>query len=151
MRGIEIGVFEGRSTLWFLDNVLQHESSSLTCIEPNCEESFFINTSGYLHKIQLLQKRSAIALKDSSLTLSSFNFIYVDGDHSAPSVLEDAILSFPLLARRGILIFDDYNWRSSTPEISQSMPKLAIDAFLDVYKGQYDLLYRGYQVAIRRL
>src|SRR5579862_412418 len=34
VHGIEVGCFEGRSSLWFLQNVLDHETSRLTCIDP---------------------------------------------------------------------------------------------------------------------
>lgn len=37
-----------------------------------------------------------------------FDFIYVDGSHRSPDVIYDAILSFGLLKKGGIMIFDDY-------------------------------------------
>ncbi len=150
VQAMEIGCLEGRSTLWFLDNVLQHESSGIICIEPDCRQSFVDNIAPYRHKVRLFEAYSAVALKDPKLTSSVLSFIYIDGDHRAANVLEDAVLSFPLLVPGGILIFDDYLWRSSTPHVPQSMPRLAIEAFLSVYDGQYKLLYRGYQVVIQK-
>jgi len=147
---MEIGCLEGRSTLWFLDTVLRHASSSLVCVEPNCKDTFLNNINSYRDKIRLIQADSSIGLRDPLLKHGSLSFVYIDGDHRAPSVLEDAVLSFPLLTARGVMIFDDYLWESATPKIVQSMPKLAIDCFLTVFAGQYELVHRGYQVAIRK-
>lgn len=36
VHGMEIGCLESRSSIWFLENILQHESSHLTCIDPWC-------------------------------------------------------------------------------------------------------------------
>ena len=36
---LEIGAFEGRATLWLLNNILTHSSSGITCIDP-FEESY---------------------------------------------------------------------------------------------------------------
>jgi predicted O-methyltransferase YrrM len=44
-----------------------------------------------------------------------FDFIYVDGSHQAPDVLSDAVLSFTLLKRNGVIAFDDYLWQESLP------------------------------------
>ena len=34
VRALEIGVLEGRSTVWFLENVLTGDGSSITCVDP---------------------------------------------------------------------------------------------------------------------
>ena len=31
---LEIGSFEGKSTIWFLDNILNNENSTITCVDP---------------------------------------------------------------------------------------------------------------------
>lgn len=66
----------------------------------------------------------------------------------ACDVLEDAILSFRLLKKDGILIFDDYGW-TVYPQL-QFNPKMGIDAFLDCFIGQYNLLLKEYQVVIQK-
>lgn len=64
--------------------------------------------------------------------LNYFDLIYIDGSHEAPDVLSDATLSFPLLKVGGVMIFDDYLWRSARGGPLHS-PKLAVDAFLNIY------------------
>lgn len=83
----------------------------------------------------------------------SYDFIYIDGDHHAASVLEDAVLSFPLLKKGGIMIFDDYRWGEqleTTPE-RLNIPKPAIDAFLDIYADKIKVLLKDYQVIIEKI
>lgn len=151
IQSIEIGCYEGRSTLWFLRNVLTHDLSRITCIDPWLKEGFYSNVVAYAHKINVIRELSQVALRNPSLRQNSFHFIYIDGDHRAPAVLEDAVLSFSLLRPGGIMIFDDYKWQSNQPRMSYTMPKIAIDSFLNVYASQYKLLYHDARVAVRKI
>jgi hypothetical protein len=83
------------------------------------------------------------------LPLYHYDAIYVDGSHAAADVLEDAVLSFKLLKPGGVMIFDDYEW-NAFPD-PWLVPLMAIDFFLQVYQRQYELLYKGYQVAIKKM
>jgi cephalosporin hydroxylase len=77
--------------------------------------------------------------------------VYIDGNHTAPCVLADAVLSFPLLVSGGIMIFDDYLWESKQRELTQTMPRIAIDAFLNVFENRLQVLHRGWQVAVLKI
>jgi predicted O-methyltransferase YrrM len=153
VRFLEIGSYEGRSTVWFLENILRHPGSTITCIdifsEPRWDLRFDHNVRASQHaaKVRKLKGRSADHLVD--LAGQSFDVIYIDGSHDAADVLLDATLSWPLLAPAGILLFDDYEWEPDKP-VSER-PQLAIDLFLDAIKGQFALLYKNYQVAVRKL
>jgi hypothetical protein len=39
-----------------------------------------------------------------------FDFIYIDGSHLRGDVLTDAVLSWQLLGRGGVMVLDDYEW-----------------------------------------
>jgi predicted O-methyltransferase YrrM len=88
-----------------------------------------------------IKSKSEYALPNLSHT---YDFIYIDGDHTAKVVAEDAEASWKLLKPSGILAFDDYRWGQDLPP--HLTPKPAIDEFLDKYKGAYDLLTQDYQV-----
>jgi len=45
-----------------------------------------------------------------SIEEPTFDFIYIDGDHTAEGVLQDAVLAWRLLKAGGIMAFDDYLW-----------------------------------------
>ena len=46
------------------------------------------------------------------------------------------------------MIFDDYLWFGREKYIDN--PKPAIDAFLDIYADKIVVLYKGYQVIIKK-
>ena len=159
---LEIGSFQGRSAIWLLENILTNESSILTCIDTfegsiehknhfendikNLLDIFSHNISKFKNKVNIIKNISQIALKQIN---EQYDFIYIDGDHKASSVLEDAILSFSLLKKGGIIIFDDYLWFEMKKYIDN--PKSAIDAFLEIYADKITVLYKGYQVIIEKI
>jgi predicted O-methyltransferase YrrM len=156
---LEIGCFEGRATVWLLLNVLTHPTARIDCIDTfdinykfapgNYESRFDYNVlrCGTPEKVTKLRGLSQEILR--KLPASSYDCIYIDGSHAAIDVLQDAVLSFLLLKPRGILIFDDYEWEMEQNPILQ--PRIAIDAFLQIYKTKYALLEKAYQVIIRKL
>ena len=60
------------------------------------------------------------------------------------------VLAWPLLAPGGVMFCDDYvcHWQGKN---LVDEPRTAIDAFLACYAGQYELLHKGVQVAIRKV
>ena len=99
------------------------------------------------HKILKLRGRSCEVLH--LLPAEGFDFIYVDGSHAALDVIRDAAGAWKLLKAGGILVFDDYG-NTTLPVLSGLAVKPAIDAFLGITDGQYDLLFKDWQVAIRK-
>lgn len=162
LRFLEIGSFQGRSTVWLLENILIDETSKITCIDTfegsvkhkiklqyhinNLYDIFSYNISKFKNKVNIIKDKSQDALKKIN---EQYDFIYIDGDHKASSVLQDAVLSFPLLKKGGIMIFDDYLWFEMKIYIDN--PKPAIDAFLDIYADKINILYKNYQVIIEKL
>ena len=146
VRGLEVGCFEGRSSKWFLDNILTDPSSSLTCVDFNLNLTFSNVVKPYGSKVQFYNVASNVALR--SFPMYHFDFVYIDGSHKAPNVLEDAVLAFLVLKRGGVMIFDDYLMKSDTPNDPYTMPKMAIDSWLYLYKGKLDVIGHSYQVAV---
>lgn len=149
---LEVGSYEGRSTVWFLENILTHENSEITCVdifsEPRWELRFDhnIRISGLGGKVRKLKGRSEDVLP--GLPRAGYDVIYVDGSHQASAVLMDALLSWTLLKPGGLLLFDDYLWE---PEKKASQrPQMAIDLFLESFAGRFELVQQGYQVVIRK-
>lgn len=164
-RFLEIGVFEGRSTVWLLQNGLEFYGH-IDCIDSfnggqehegidfkEVRERFITNTQEARHEnqtVRLLSTYSHIALgmliyRDQEI----FDFIYVDGSHTAYDTLSDACMAWHLLRTGGIMLFDDYLWEHN--EYETNRPKLGIDAFLAAYKGQYELVIDNYQLGVRKI
>lgn len=149
---LEIGVSEGRSALWMLENILTHTSAKITCLDvfpKELYERFLSNLilSGFLDKAIIVKGRSQITLR--TLALDTYDIIYIDGSHVAPNVIADAVLSWWLLKVGGIMIFDDYKWKlDRAPEFR---PLIAIDAFLNIFKSNLQVIDKKKQVIIRKL
>jgi predicted O-methyltransferase YrrM len=168
LRMLEIGAYEGRSTVWFLEDLLTGAGSHLTSVDtwegsaendPNemnaVWERFRHNTDAFVAdgRLTVVVSRSQPFLagqvaRGETAPGQGYHIIYVDGSHAAPDVLSDAVLSWALLEPGGVMVFDDYVWVGMTTE--QERPRFAIDSFLACFLGQYDELHRGIQVVIRR-
>jgi chemotaxis protein histidine kinase CheA len=57
----------------------------------------------------------------------SYNFIFVDGDHSYEGIKADFELYSPMLERGGYLVFDDYH-RDAWPEVGQFVDEVVLNS-----------------------
>jgi predicted O-methyltransferase YrrM len=78
----------------------------------------------------------------------NYDFIYIDGNHTAYDTLSDACMAWGLLRSGGVMLFDDYKW-NKYPE-PQLNPKIGIDAFLNSFEGRYDIIVNNYQLAVKK-
>ncbi len=162
LRFLEIGCFEGRATLWLLENVLTDPSARIEVIDTftgspefavmgvdgSSLARFTHNVSPYAEKVTVMRGESGPILRTLPLA-ETYDFVYVDGSHSAPDVLADAVFAWPLLKRRGLLVFDDYRWQLAGVE--HERPAIAIDAFLSVLGHRTSLVHEGSQLAVVKL
>lgn len=150
-KGIEIGCYEGRSTCFFVQNILKHTDSTLTCIDPfviaGTRDRFMHNVDalGCYNKIRLIERDSMTIFLDPN----SYDFAYIDGLHTAKAALFDAVLCWKALKRGGIMIFDDYQW-CINEKMRVDCPKMGIDAFLNVCEREMEILSIGYQVVVKK-
>jgi hypothetical protein len=141
---VEIGCFEGRTTVWLLENILTHASSRIVCIDPfegPYGERFINNVraSGAARKVRRVSAYSSDALR--RLRGPRFDFAYIDGDHRREFVLEDAVLLWPLMKQGGLITFDDYGYDDV---------RAAVGAFTSVYGSHCTTVHDGAQFTIRR-
>jgi predicted O-methyltransferase YrrM len=155
---LEIGCFEGLSSVFFADNFLNNSNSTLTCVDPfltinnndhkqflekNEEMNFDYNISicKSSDKITIHKITSDIFFENNSQT---YNFIYIDGCHEPDFIKRDMENSFNILEKNGIMWMDDYRGGDGN-QIKNTM-----DTFLQKYNGQYELIHQGYQLAIKK-
>jgi len=148
---LEIGVFEGRSCVWMLENILTDPTARLTCVdvfEDPLKSKFLANIerTGAASKVTLIVGPSQKELR--KLPLDSFDIIYIDGSHSVDDVLEDGILAWRLVKEGGLLIFDDYLWEN--PRNEAIKPKPAIDLFYKIYGKHFEVIHCDHQVFMRK-
>ncbi len=157
IQALEIGSFEGRSAVWALENILVHPKSTITCIDDFSlkefagkkyyssviKRHFLENTKPFGSRVKLVEASSRDALKHNSILEREFDFIYVDANRHAKHVLEDAVLSFPLLKVGGYIVLDDYTINKNH---DYTCPKKGIDAFLDLYNDELKVIETKWQV-----
>lgn len=165
VRSLEVGSYEGKSAVWLLDNVLTNSMSWLTCIDcwsddvndgmgGRAAKDVFdanITASGRWHSVESMHDRSEHALRDLftvAVRDGFYDTCYIDAGHDARSVLTDSVLAWPLVKPGGLIVWDDYLWPLGAGETDR--PRLAIDSFMNVYAGCFDLLHIDWQVAIRK-
>ena len=164
---LEIGSYEGRSAVWIVENLME-DGGEIHCIdtweggEEHTPEDMEGTEARFNHNIQTVRKtfpeRRVSKLKGlSTQWLPSliceklqFDFIYIDGSHVAKDVLTDACMSWPLLKRKGFMVFDDYMWRPQGFE-SMQRPKIAIDAFTNLFESELLIAHCGYQLIVRKV
>lgn len=145
-KGIEIGVFEGRSTLAFVDRYLRHESSYLVAVNLpkwNERERFLTNVGPLIEaeKVRPLYGNSFDCLAELHVDQrrnkrAGFDFVYVDGSHYAWNVYSDLCQAFWLLKVGGAMICDDYVYAVQNPNYPRKewvRVDWAIDAFAKCY------------------
>lgn len=164
-RFLEIGCFEGRATCWFLEHGLD-DDGYMVCIDPftgsmehsemdlgDLMDRFNDNVKEVKkpeQAVRTLAYGSYEALSKLITERQEFDFIYIDGDHTAPAVLTDACMAWPLLKKGGIMLFDDYHWNPEGYTELQK-PKLAVDVFSAVFKDQFTVVHDGYQIAVQKI
>jgi len=119
---LEIGCFEGRATNFMLDEILTGNNTALHVVSGDILKKNFEN--------------------------EMFDFIYIDGSHTAYDVLQDAILAHPLLKKGGLVIFDDFGWKDPTNLHPTNSPELGITCFYNTYESFYNVAFTGYQVGL---
>lgn len=164
---IEVGSFEGRSMVWIVENMME-DQDSICCIdtwkggEEHSVEDMSAVEARFDHNKRLLEhnypEREVFKARGTStyyLAAEMYNrgandadFIYIDGSHIAKDVLTDACMAWPLLKPKGIMVFDDYLW--GEPRDILHRPKPAIDAFVNIFAEEVEVIHVGYQLIVRK-
>jgi predicted O-methyltransferase YrrM len=163
VRIIEIGSWEGRSALFFLNylpcsrmvcidtfggNVEHHLDPYFAELAPKAESQFDANLAGLADRVEKVKGSSTSVLPRLGVAGRRFDLAYVDGSHMAADVYSDAVLTWSVMDPGGIVIFDDYEWDLMRNE--DERPRLGIDAFLTTVAGQYRELRRAYQLIVAK-
>jgi predicted O-methyltransferase YrrM len=177
---LEIGSSEGRSACWMLKNLLEDTGSltciepfpdqqlrdptepfpsrqlnpfkNISCVVDNDTLDRFNSNIAHAKQpkqiVNLFQEVSYTALSKLIVDKKQFDFIYIDGCHWAQSVLTDACMCFGILKPQGFMLFDDYLLQNRPNVFNR--PKIAIDAFVNIFSPDLKIHKSGYQVLIQK-
>ena len=145
---LEIGSFEGMSTLWFYHNLLAGKKGEIYCIDTwkgghdhqnvnwnQAESNFLHNIKEFQDRVTVVKGTSWDGLIGLQHLKEHFDLVFVDGSHMAHDVLNDLVLSFPLVKPGGFLFCDDYLAGAEQSDPTWS-PKQGIDSFVQTYRSQ---------------
>ena len=164
---LEIGSFEGRSAAWIVENMAE-DGATILCIDTwqgaeehkaggedmQAAERRFDHNAGMLtvaYPLRHIRKVKDTSYRALAALVNTWqmDFIYIDGSHKAKDVLADACMAWPLLKTGGIMVFDDYSW--GDPRDVLHRPKIAVDAFVNIYAEEIKPIHTGYQLAIQKI
>ena len=119
IRILEVGCYEGMSTVWFLENLCTNEKDVIVSIDwyDGLNGSSWIDIknravanikkTGKNLQCRLLLAKSEEAL--ISVARNRFDVVYIDGDHRENAVYNDSIFVWQNLVSSGsIVLWDDY-------------------------------------------
>lgn len=154
---LEIGCFEGKTTKWICDNILEKGNDArVIAVDPLLDvyiegdneykyfkeqyQRFLRNTRG----LPVELKRGLSKDELPKLNALRFDMIYIDGNHYSPWPYFDGCWAFAICKIGGHIIFDDYNiWKQDTKD--------SIDKFLNEYSGFYEVVKSNYQIMIKKI
>lgn len=163
---LEIGCFEGRSTVWFIENILKHHPEA--CIESVDPWKGSSDSKGITDWDEIKARwefNTSLAAKESlvdkvcigqnamtsreffSNEKAEFDLIYVDGSHEKADVAFDLFNAWDCLKSGGTLVADDYEWPGPSGWHNQNLPRQAIDFFRDCVarNGELEDFLTSYQ------
>lgn len=156
---LEIGAFEGKSTVWLIDTYLSHLKSRITVVDPylttdtttNVIDKTFdlfkknIKLSKYPSKVNFIRDLSINVLPHLLIDNEKFDLIFIDGSHLRRDVIVDLVMSWKLVKPKGFIVMDDYNNKEGDV-------KSALHFWLDCLdKDEWVILFDRYQVIVQKL
>ena len=156
LRALQIGTYTGDATAWLLANRDVERLYDVDTWEGSNEEAHnsldFSSVESY-YNFRFTDNQNITKCKMTSdeffnKNTHTFNFIYIDGDHTALQTALDGLNAFKVLEPGGVMAFDDYEWYYGGKKFLE--PKRGVDAFLSVCEGEYKVIETGYQVWIKK-
>lgn len=153
---LEIGSYEGASSVYFADHLLSNPASRLTCVDPfdlsdkttpltgSTEFIFLGNIDKCKYKNQINVKRTTSDHFFEENT-EVFDFIYLDGSHELDAIRKDFQNSLKVLKPNGILWMDDYGAKHIGID-------KCIDQLYEENKNHLRIIFKGgWQIAFQNV
>jgi hypothetical protein len=135
---LDIAPQEGRSTIWFLENL---KDSHVTVLQNKPGKNLKHNLAQFGTRVTIIEDFSQ--LKHDS----QFDAIYIDLGPDSRFTLEAAVTCFPKLCSKGLMIFDDY---TTDHMHGFRCPKPAIDSFANCYARYIKVIHASWQFILMK-
>jgi len=168
LKVLQIGVYTGDATEWLLNSrdikalidvdtwggsgEEGHETIDFTAVGAHYDKRFAgkFDKEGPIEKHKMdsdaffEEERSFIG-SDAAI---EYDFIYIDGDHTATQTALDGLNAFQFLTKGGVIAFDDLTWRSGKGRFYDPLP--GIEAFQHVCHEQVELIVANSQAWFKK-
>ena len=165
---LQIGAYTGNASVWLHNNIILDPESFLIDVDIWSENSEELQNmlelgksltwsgveSEYDRKTKDGQDQGKIIKYKGSSddffkdNVNFYDFVYIDGAHTAKQVEIDADNAWKFLNPLGIIAFDDYRWNHGSD--LEKRPKVGIDRFLNKHVDEYVELNNGWQYWIMK-
>jgi predicted O-methyltransferase YrrM len=156
---LEIGAYEGRSTVFLatffpkaridtIDTFAGSDEHKFVPAASRTEAVFDRNTAAFKARIKKHKGWSYDHLPRLRAAGSQFDAAFIDGSHFSDDIYVDTFYAWAMLKPGGVLIWDDYLWSEYANPLGD--PRAAIDRFLEVHQGEFEPLFAGWLVAVRK-
>jgi len=156
---LEVGSFEGRSSVFILENLINAKCFFVDPFEiydemtdSTGQKEFIKIYHNFLKNINNFTNRTNVfkGTSDNFFIKNQimFDLIYVDGSHFGEDVYKDAKNSFNYLNSKGYIIFDDFFWHFF--DTVYENPLGGIFKFLIEYKKSLKITYVSNQLIIQK-
>lgn len=146
---VEVGCFEGRSTIFFLDTLIKNNTSRYFAIDTweggeevrrlnlpfdmkeirsNFEKNISMHPYGECVKVKIGTSEQGLNSLYRDFK-EQVDFIYLDGSHTQKDTLFDLTYAYPLLRKGALLLIDDYKNSMATSD-KTLRPRDAVDFFV---------------------
>lgn len=150
---LEIGSFEGASSVFIADTLLLHPMSKLICVDPFCTddistpvysttEGVFLDNISKSPQVDKIIHKKMFGLEFYKGNQEMFDFIYIDGSHELDDITIDFNNCLDIIKPSGIIWMDDYRQQQIKPHI---------DALYENNKNKLKMIYQNYQIGFVRL
>lgn len=148
---LEVGTYNGVTSLWLAETLAPLNPNYIHyCIDPYDHSVELTDDLEEVYEFFMYNKSVCPAGdRINHLRIDSYNgilelrkqnikpeFIFIDGDHTASTVLNDLVLSFELLPSGGVILCDDtLDWKlteknGNVNRDPQMYPRFAVESFL---------------------
>jgi predicted O-methyltransferase YrrM len=150
---LELGSYQGASAFLFL-NLLK--KSKITCVDsfadPTNFKLFEKNLNEFLINDRvIIKKSSTLSFFSKEMKKNFYDIVYIDAGHGYSDLAIDIHCSFDQVKNDGLIIFDDYEWQDKNFTSMDKNVRLAINDFLEIANGCYDVLHHGYIVVLKKV
>ena len=152
---LEVGCFEGRSTLWFLERDVECEVTVIDHFRGGADHAglalgdvynrFKSNVAQHMPRVKMLIGNTWDVWP--AVDNEAYDFVYVDGSHRRGDVLYDAVNALRVCKVGGVIAFDDYEWGQP----GEDRPHEAISFWLDTYKRCLEPVNIEYHAIVRKI